>query len=269
MAIELNVGSVRTALTTETNLNEDLGVAQKGTLTPVLSGESLKVTSGAMSDLEKLVARLKNEDENVRQSVSQRRVAILQTVLDSLVDRISAADKAKILELEALNGQKTAAEEELSGLNGDKAATEGRISAIDLEIAALESAVEREVQNGADHREKIAKLKQQRSVEQAKLDQINSAIKSTSAKIADLDGKIAKCTASIGSTTLSEVSSALREAASQEKGVVEPPESEADRTKEAEKAFATDISRLIRESLDKIDSPIKKALEEAQEIVKA
>ena len=45
MAIELNVGSVRTALTTETNLTEDLGVAQKGTLTPVLSGESLKVTS--------------------------------------------------------------------------------------------------------------------------------------------------------------------------------------------------------------------------------
>ena len=265
MAIELNVGSVRTALTTETNLTEDLGVAQKGTLTPVLSGDSLKVTSGAMSDLEKLVARLKNEDENVRQSVSQRRVAILQTVLDSLADRISAADKAKILELEELNGQKTAA----AGLNVDKAATEGRISAIDLEIAALESAVEREVQNGADHREKIAKLKQQRNLEQAKLDQINSAIKSTSAKIADLDVKIAKCIASIGSTTLSEVSSALREAASQEKGVVEPPESEADRTKEAEKAFATDISRLIRESLDKIDSQIKKALAEAQEVVKA
>jgi len=269
MAIELNVGSVRTALTTETNLTEDLGVAQKGSLTPVLSGDSLKVTSGEMTDLEKLVARLKNENENVRQSVSQRRVAILQTVLDSLADRISAAEREKVLELEDLNTQKATAEADLVTLKGDKATLESRISAIDLEIAALEHAVEREVQNGADHRERIAKLKQLRSVEQAKLDQINVAIESTAAKVADLDGKIAKCTDSIGSTTLSTVSTALREAASQEKGVVDPPETQADRTKAEAKAISTDISRIIRESLDKIDEQISKALAEAQEVVKA
>ena len=115
----------------------------------------------------------------------------------------------------------------------------------------------------------MAKLKAQRADEQAKLDQINGAIQSVTAKIAGLDVQIAECTAAIGSKTLSEVSSALRAATGEENFIAERPETQAARDKKAEKEAATDIANQISESLDKIDKQILDALAEAQELVKA
>ena len=73
MAIEF--GTTRIAAQTTAAATQSNAPAEgKAKTTPVLGGESLTVTSGAMSDLEKLVARLKNENENTRQSVTQRRI---------------------------------------------------------------------------------------------------------------------------------------------------------------------------------------------------
>jgi len=265
MAIEFDttrIAAQTMALASQTDTSA--AQAKKGT-TPILGGENLKVTSGAMSDLDKLVAKIKNENENTRQSVAQRRVSILQTVLDSMADKITQAEKEDLLKLEALNGQKSEAESELAGLQADKSAVTGRVSALDIQIDALEKAVEQAVQDGKDHREQVAKLKEQRAEEQAELDRIEGAIKSVSSKIADIDGKIATYTEAIGSATLSKVSAALRAASSEDDlPAAETPETQADRDKKDAKEAVTDISRHIRESLDKIDEQISRVLDEAQ-----
>ena len=269
MAIELNINKVTTAVAGDSGVSKDQGAAQGAKLGSVLGGESLKVTSGATSDLEKLVARLKNENESTKLSVAQRRISILQTVLDSMADRVTAAERENLLKLEELNGQKGAAAAELAGLQADKAATEGRIAVLDAEIAALENQIKQAVEDGADHREQVAKLKAQRAEEQEKLDRIEGAIGSVSAKIADISVKISECTKAIGAATLSVVSAALRSAAGEETSAVERPESDAERRKAEAKADATDVAKHISDALDRIDAQILQAIAEAQELVKA
>ena len=268
MAIEININ--KAATTVDMSVAQDNAPATQGAKdTPILGGESLKVTDGATTDLEKLVAQLKNESETTRQNVAQRRVALLQTVLDSMADKITEAEKKNLLELEKLNGQKGELSKELAGLKDDKTATEGRITALDIEIAKLEKQIELAVEDGADHRERIAELKAQRAKEQEKLDRIDGAIKSVASKIADIDFKISECTKAIASTTLGEVSAALRAAAGEEKLEPEKPESDSDRKKAAAKEAAADIGRIISESLDKIDEQIMRKIDETRELVKA
>lgn len=264
MALELNVNSVKTALATDTSLTGEKGVGQSKELAPILGGKSLTVTDGALSDLESLVAKLKNENANAKMSVSQRRISILQTVLDSMNSRITEAQRDAILDIETLGAEKAELERELADMGAAKTAGEGRIAVLDEQIAALEKQIEQAIEDGADHREQVAKLKAQRAEEQAKLDQLGSAIASTAAKIAEVDGKIAQCTDTIGTVTLNEVSAALRAAAGENNAEVERPESDAERRKAEAKLEATDIAKCISESLDKIDDQIRQALDETR-----
>ena len=262
MAIELDTTRIASQTTAATTQN-DAPVMQEAKLTPVLGGENVKVTSGTMSDLEKLVARLKAETDDTKMSLAQQRISILATVLDSMADRISESERNSLLEIEKLNLQKSEAESKL----------EGRITALDLQISALEQAIERAVQDGVDHREQVAKLKAQRAEEQAKLDKINDAISSANAKISGFDVKIAECSQAIAKTTLNEVASALRFAANEKTSsppsVDDGAESNAERVKQEKKAEETDIGNVIRESLDKIDAQIRKVLDESQMKVEA
>ena len=269
MAIELNINKVATAVTGDSEVLKDQGTAQGAKLGPILSGDSLKVTFGATSDLEKLVAQLKNESESTKLSMAQRRISILQTVLDSMADRVTATERENLLKIEELNEQKAAAETELAGLQTDKADTAGRIAALDAEIEALENQIKQAVEDGADHREQVEKLKAQRAEEQEKLDRIEGAIGSVTAKIADISVKISECTKAIGAATLNVVSAALRSAAGEGTSAVERPESAADHRKAEEKAEETDVAKHISEALDRIDAQILQAIAEEQELVKA
>ena len=273
MAIELNINKAATTVAGDTTLSENLGAAQGTKLGAVLGGENVKVTSGAMSDLEKLVAQLKNETDDTKMSVTQRRIAVLQTVLDSMSDRITEQERAGLIEIEKLNGEKSVEASKLAGLEADKVATAGRITELDVKIAELEKAIERAVQDGEDHREQVEELKQQRAEEQKKLDQINTAIEAANSKIAGIDVKIAECTKAIAQTTLNEVANALRIAESDPLSKTPTTdvakESDAERRKAEEKAEATDIGNLIKDALDKLDAQILQAIAEAQELVKA
>ncbi len=268
MAIEF--GTTRIAAQTAAAAAQgNVSAEQNAKLGPVLGGESLTVTSGAMSDLEKLVARLKNENENTRQSVTQRRISILGTVLDSMADRISEAERKSLVEIEILNGQKSDAESNLAGYMAEKTAVEGRISVLDAKIKALENAVKQAVEDGKDHNEQVEELERRRAEEQAELDRLNGLISSTNAKISGIDVKIAECTKTIAQTTLNEVANALRIAASGDaEPMAEERESNEDRVEKDKKEAATNIGNVISEALDKIDDQIRKALDENQ-VVKA
>lgn len=264
MSIEINVGGKSTLNIQTAGDSAALEAPKTQAPSKLLGGDSLKVTDGTMTDLEKLVAQLKNESADARQSVAQRRISILQTVLDSMADRISEAERENLVQIEDLNAQKSAAAAELAGYKAEKSAAEGRIAVLDAQIKALEDAVDRAVKDGEDHRRQVAELKAQLAEEQGKLDQIENAISSTSAKIAGIDAKIATCTQAIGAATLNEVSEALRAAASDAVQGTERTERDADRVKAEAKAAATDIAALISDALDKIDAQIRQALDEAQ-----
>lgn len=269
MAIEFSIGQKTAGTKVE---GQDLQSSNLQTTTtsakPILGGENVKVSSGEMTDLEKLVAQLKNESEDTRQSVAHRRLAILGTVLDSMADSISETERKNILEIESLNGQKSELQKELAGQLSDKSNCEGRISALDLKIEALEKAIEQAVKDGEDHRKQVEELKKKRSEEQQELDRIETAIKSANAKISGIDVKIAECTKAIGAATLGKVAEALRVATSETSPQAERKESNADRIKEEKKEVALNIENIISDALDELDDQIRKTLEEAQ-VVKA
>ncbi|MBP5285879.1 MAG: hypothetical protein ILO34_07235 [Kiritimatiellae bacterium] len=262
MSIELNIDGKTAIHAAAASIDNGAPAAQM--TDKILDGKALTVTSAAASDLEKLVARLKNETGDVRLSVAQRRISILQTVLDSMADRISETERTKLVEIEMLNGEKAAANLELSGLKTDK-------TSLELKIEELDRAIERALQEGEDHRERVEELKAQRAEEQEKLDRVENAIASAAAKISGIDAKIAECTRAIAATTLNEVAAAMRIAAGENAPSQAPAgraESDADRAKEEVKAQATDVANIISEALDKIDAQILAALDEAQ-VVKA
>ena len=258
MAIESVTSKIQGQQIFEQGVDLKLADAQTAkTTAPILGGESVKVTDGSMTDLEKLVARLKNESEATRQSVAERRAAILSTVLDSLADRITEAERENILKIEELNAEKTAAMKDLDGFKSSKAVLESLIESLDRQI-------EQAVKDGAEHREQVEKLKERRAEEQAKLDRIDASIQSISSKVAGIDVKIAECTKAIAASTLSEVSAALKAAAGDDVLVAEKGESDADRARAEAKSAAHDLALHISAALDKIDGQIRAALDEAQ-----
>ena len=258
MAIESVTSKIQGQQIFEQGVDLKLADAQTAkTTAPILGGQSVKVTDGAMTDLEKLVARLKNESETTRQSVAQRRISILSTVLDSMADKITAAERENILKIEELNGEKGELEKELAALKNDQTVIQALIDSLDKQI-------EQAVKDGADHREQVEKLKAQRAEQQAKLDGINESIKSISSKVAGIDVKIAECTKAIASSTLNEVAAALKAAAGDAKPEAEKNETQAERDRADAKDVANDIALHISAALDRIDGQIRAALDEAQ-----
>ena len=270
MAIELD--TTRVAAQTVATANRNNAPATQETKTaPLLGGENVEVSSGAKTDLEKLVAQLKLETDDTKMNVAQQRISVLNTVLDSMSDRITEKEKATLVEIEELNGEKSEAESELSGLESDKTSSEGRIAELDLLIESLEKQIEQAVEDGEDHREQVEELKEQREEEQEKLDSINNAIESANARIAGIDSSIAELSKTIAQTTLNEVANALRIAANEKTSSSSSADnssemSNADRVKEDKKEAATDIGNVIRESLDKIDEQMRRTLEESQPV---
>lgn len=258
MAIETVTSKIQGQQIFEQGINPQLtDVQTPKTQVPILDDPSVKVTDGAKTDLEKLVAQLKNENEATRQSVAQRRISILSTVLDSMADKITAAERENILKIEQLNGEKGELEKELTGLKNDATVVQALIDSLDRQI-------EQAVQDGKEHNEQVAKLKEQRAEQQAKLDGINESIASVSSKIAGIDVKIAECTKAIASSSLNEVYAALRQASGDEEIAAEQTETQAEREKLEAKLTANDLALHISAALDRIDGQIRAALDEAQ-----
>lgn len=188
-------------MATEIKFNPSLGaaVATQGTATeekplglqekqvaPLLGGENVKVSSGAMTDLEKLVARLKSESEATRTSVTQMRLAAVVTALDMAGVRLSQEQSAAFETVAEQEGVKASLEAEMAELceKYGIGPTDTATMVMDAMIRSLEQAVERAVQDGKDHNEAVAKAKERLEREQAELDRLENAEEKDEAAIA-------------------------------------------------------------------------------------
>ncbi len=152
-------------------------VQQEKHLAPILGGDNVRVKSGAMTDLEKLVARIKSEDDQTRTNLTRMRLAAVMTALDTASVRLTqeqATAFADLTEQQATLGTLEAELAQLYAAYGIGAGDDAS-AVMEAKIKSLEQAVERAVQEGKDHNEAVAKAKEQLAREQAELDKLENA----------------------------------------------------------------------------------------------
>ena len=271
------------------------GVPAGNAAAPLLGGKPLTVSS-AISDIDKLVARIKQEDEDAKLSSARQRISVAMTVLASLNVKLTEQQVKNFAMIEELNDL-------IAKLSSDLPKLESELNECDLALAvktkALESAVENQIQAGKDYRiakekadavkegDEKARVKAEEALAAAtaKLKLANETVKAaTSAKneavahqavlsakvngiksqITTANAQIADCTNAIGTSTLTEVSSALRATAA-EVVTAEKTESSEEMRKEEEKKEALDPAKAIHDSLVRITEELENTIESRRE----
>ncbi len=177
-------------------------------IAPLLNGASLTVTTAPTGDLEKLVARLKSENQNTRLSLV---LSSLATLNETLTD----VQKTNLARLDSLDQQLA----QLGGLLDEQkaalSAEEANAVLLDAKIASLEKAVERAVQEGKEHNEAVQKAKAVRDADQAKLDALRNASKKDEAAIAAAETALAASQAKLDEAVAVQKAGAAKIAAAQ------------------------------------------------------
>lgn len=245
--------------------NEQPGVQQEKQVPPLLGGENVRVSSGAMTDLEKLVARLKSEDDEARTNVAQMRLTAVMTALDTAGVRLSQAQAAAFATIVEQEDVKGAYEAELAALYAEYGIgpNDNASAVMEAKIRSLEQALERAIQEGKDHNENVEKEKEKLERDLAKARAAAARIPVVQAGIADASAKIAESMSVLGSNQMSAIAVALGQAA---EGVEVSEEriSAADQEKDEQKEVAFDPLNSIREALQKIDDAILRTIDENQ-----
>lgn len=195
MAIELTVNrTTANTVADQTDVSLQQPSSQEAKTGELLGGDSVKVVSGAISDLEKLVARIKNESDEKRTNVARLRISSVMSILDAMNVEMSNAQKAAFAEILELDEKIATDQADLSALYAKYGITNGNQAAtvMDAMIASLEKAVERAVQEGKDHNEQVKAAKEQRDADQAKLDRLNNAEQKNEAAIKAAEEALAK-----------------------------------------------------------------------------
>lgn len=270
-------------------------------LTQLLGGQSVTVTMAPTSDLEKLVAQLKNENDSVKASVAQRRLA---SVLDAYTSRYGELTEQQTQILEAIaanNADLATLKEELKALLNDKTAADAQALLMQAKIEQLEKAIEQAVKDGKAHRENIEKLKAQIAEDQdnedlkAELAKEEAALATSEAALAKAQTDLASAQAAAGALsakiealagsieTKQSAISALEDSnaalaakldpqtitnllasfSAQDVSVeVERNVSAAEEEKAAQKAIANDPANVLRDAMDKMDEAILQTIDE-------
>ena len=251
MSIQLDTN--RLAPTVQTSAQDPATTAGQGkALATLLGGKSLTVTDGSMSDLEALIAKLKNENERTR-------FAMLMTSLSSIGQSLDAAQRQTLEQGLALAAKLEELDKALAGYEGDETKAKADAVILQAKIDSLQKQIDQAVQDGKDHNELVAEQKRVR----AELDAKNKTIEDTKGKIAEtkneiasVKGKISALVNSIGENTLKTIANELATLTPPEKA-----ESAAEAKKEAEKLAANDPLNAIRDSLDKIERELTDTIE--------
>ena len=252
MAIELDANRLATSFQATTQDMPAPATAGKATAA-LLGGASLTVTNGGATDLEALVAKLKNESERTRFSML---IASLATISQSLTDvqkRTLEQGLALSTKLDELNKM-------LDGYIGEEAKAKADALLMQAEIERLQKAIDQAVEDGKDHNELVAEQKRVRAELEAK----EKVIADTQGKIADMKNEISSVRGQISAIVKSIGENTLKTVAAELVTLAEPEQSES--PAEAEKAEAKEAAMnpfaAIRDSLDKIERDITETIEE-------
>lgn len=293
--------NIASTFATQAGQTQDSPSAAAKKLASLLGGQSVTVTTAPTSDLEKLVARLKNENENVKTSLAQRRLA---SVLDAYTARYGALteEQTKILEeIAANNADLATLTEELKALLNDKTAADAQALLMQAKIEQLEKAIEQAVKDGKAHRENIEKLKEQIAEDQdnedlkAELAKEEAALATSEAALAQAQTDLASAQAAAGALsakiealagsieTKRSAISALEDSNAALAAKLDPQTitnllasfsaqdvsveaernvSAAEEEKTEQKAIANDPANVLREAMDKMDEAILQTIDE-------
>ncbi len=248
--------------------------------TPILAGKSLTV-SNALSDIEKLVAKIETESADARESVAKMRINAVLTLLEGMNVNLTAEQSEAFAQILELGEQSNVLEGELSELYTKYGITDTTLSSVimDAKIKSLERAVERAVQEGKDHLENVEKAKELRESDQEseKVTELKAQLetaKADKARIADLESKISsisaqidEATAAIGEKALANIAAALEAKANTDDVTFdEKPKSTAELEKDALKEVETNPLKAIREALERQDEVVLDTIGENREL---
>jgi len=222
-------------------------------LAALLGGKSVTVTDGSMSDLEALVARLKNESERAK-------FLMLMTSLTSIGQSLNEAQKAALEEGLALSEKLDALTDLLETCESDNSKAKADALILQAKIEQLSKQIEQAVEDGKEHNELVDEMKRVREELDAKSQTIadtQGKIDTTKNEIASVKGKISAIVSSIGENSLKTIASELATLTGPEEA-----ESPAEAKKEAEKAAANNPLNAIRESLDRIERELTDTIQQ-------
>ena len=292
--------------------------AKQAAETPILFGASVLVSNG-ITDLEALLAQMKNENADTRtsmklktlssiaQGLSSQQLAALEKSL-ALADSVQSLEKAvndqkrsisdneaklKVLEaetealakqvenlretqaehnknVEKLTKEKAELQDKLAKLEAEKNAENAEaIAALKTEIAGVEKSIAANVDGMNAVEKKIAEVSKSLGSAREKVAELTAAIDVSKADIAEkmnaisgLNAEISAVlsSASIDKNTLKTIAAELAKVAPEEKA-----DSPRDVEKKEEKAEATDLVRIIRDSMDAIAEDILDEIAERRE----
>ena len=227
-------------------------------LAPILGGTSLSVSSAAMSDLEALVAKLKNESEKTRFSM-------LLSSLNSISESLTTAQKTALEEGLKLSERLDELHGELDGLSTALSDAQAASAILEAKIKTLDRQIEQAIRDGKEHKELIAA----RKLLEKELDAKKSVIADTQGRISDVkneiasvSGKISAIVKSIGDNTLKTIANEIADIAKSEKA-----ESAAEVDKKEKKEADTDPFNAIRDSLEKMSRELTDTIEKNVEVM--
>ena len=254
MSIELNVNKLNTG-TASTLGDIAPGTANVGgkALNTLFGGESVKVSNGAMTDLEALVAKLKNENERAKFSLFLTSLAAIGQSLNE-TQRRALEQGLKLQEtLEELNRTVDENSSKLSQAEAESAVLEAKIE-------SLKKQIEQAVKDGKEHNELVAEQKRKQEELAAKkqvIAETQGKIANIKNEISSVKGQISALVKSIGENTVKTIADELSNLAEPEKA-----ERPAEAKKAEEKELQNNPLAVMREALDKIERDITVTIEE-------
>ena len=252
MGIELDTN--RLASASQAQVHDSAAPASAGKAAAALfGGPSVNVVSGAMTDLEALVARLKNDSERTR-------FTMLMSSLASIGQSLTDVQKQLLERGIALSGKLDELQKQLDGYSAEEAKAKAESALLQAKIDALQKQIDQAVADGKEHNEQVEELERLRKdLDEKKraIEKTQGGINSTKNEIASVKGQISVLVKSIGENTVKTVADELAALSEPEKAE-RPAESAKDEAKDAE----TDIFAAIRESLDEIERDMSEAVAE-------
>ena len=251
MAIELNVGNISTNNSTSISTSSDVSTQQSKSLGSVLGGKSLNVTVGS-TDLQALVAKLKNEQSNAK-------TALLLSTLSQISDSLTEAQQRAVERGLDLTGQLASLEDELNDLNSTLTQANADAVIMQQKIDSLQQQIDDAVEAGEEHNKLVEKQKEVRAELDEKeriISETTDEINQVANKISSVKGQIAGEVQVIGENTLKTIASEISKSYSTEEA-----ESDAEIRKQEKKEEATSIFASIKDSLDAIEKELSDKVE--------